>query len=492
MPPAPDRQARFSRGRFFVLAGAGIGAVATPAARASVRAPVDAPSVRSYTSRPDLTPPVVDVSTALPTAAPGYVFLAPAVGPQLGPLIVDDTGEPVWFRPLPLYSNMAAHNFRVQTYGGRPVLTWWEGKYANGFGQGEYVILDAGYQEVARFGAGNGYAGDLHEFTITPDDTALISVFNNVAADLSPYGGPADGTLLECIVQEIHIESGAVLFEWHSADHVGIDESYLPVTAGIWDYFHLNSIDPLDDGNLLISARHTSTVYKLDRQTGEIVWRLGGKKSDFAMGAGTQFAFQHDARGHAGDVVSIFDDGAYSAESAIEPASRAIVVQLDTGGMTAELARAEVNPESAVSFAMGNTQLLPDGGMFVGWGTTPECSEFAADGTLRFDAVIAGGAFSYRAFRCAWSGRPAARPNVKAEPNADGSVQLFVSCNGMTDISHWQILGGPDRSALRPLRTAVRTGFETSIRVKKAPACLAAVALDARSRTLATSRVIRT
>ena len=160
--------------------------------------------------------------------------------------------------------------------------------------------------------------------------------------------------------------------------------------------------------------------------------------------------------------------------------------------MTAELARAALNPESALTLAMGNTQLLPDGGMFVGWGTTPECSEFAADGTLRFDATIAGGAISYRAFRCAWTGRPAAPPALKANPNPDGSVQLFVSWNGMTGISHWQVLGGDDRSALKPLRTAERTGFETSIRVKKAPAYLAAVALDTRSRVLASSRVIRT
>ena len=484
-----ERQARFSRGRFSRPCRRRARRRRHAAgARASVRAAVDDPTVRSYTSRPDLTPPVVEVSTALPTAAPGYVFLAPAAGPQLGPLIVDDTGEPVWFRPLPLYSNKVAHNFRVQTYEGRPVLTWWEGEYADGYGQGEYVVLDSSYAEVARFGAGNGYAGDLHEFTITPDDTALISIFNNVPADLSSFGGPAAGTLLECVVQEIHIESGAVLFEWHSAEHVGVDESYLPVTAGLWDYFHLNSIDPLDDGNLLISARHTSTIYKLDKETGEIVWRLGGKKSDFAMGAGTQFAYQHDARGHAGEVVSVFDDGAYAPVSAIESVSRAIVLQLDTDAMTAELARAELDPEGALSYAMGNTQLLSDGGMFVGWGTTPECSEFAADGTLRFDAAIAGDAFSYRAFRLPWTGRPAAPPNLKAEPNADGSVQLFVSWNGMTDISHWQILGGAEKSALQPLRTAARTGFETSIRVKKAPAYLAAVALDARSRTLATSQ----
>jgi Arylsulfotransferase (ASST) len=484
---------RLTRAGFLVASAAGIGAVAVPGARGATPAPEGtSDTVRQFVSRPDLRPPVVDVVTALPTSSPGYVFVAPASGDsQLGPLIVDETGQPVWFHPLPLESGKAAHNFRVQTYEGKPVLTWWEGVYADGYGQGEYVIMGPEYEEITRVQAGNGLSGDLHEFLITDRGTALISAYNGVPTDLSPYGGPVDGTLLEGVVQEVHIESGAVLFEWHSSDHVTIDESYLPNTAGIWDYFHLNSIDDVDDGTVVISARHTSTIYKLDRTTGDIVWRLGGKKSDFAMGDGTAFAYQHDARDHGNGVVSVFDDGSYSAESAIETASRAIVLQLDTGAMTASLARAEANPEGALSYAMGNTQLLDDGGMFVGWGTTPECSEYAADGTLRFDATLAGGAISYRAFRLPWSGRQTAPPALATRANADGSVDLFMSWNGTTDISHWQVLGGEERSRLEPLRTAPHTGFETSIRLPKPPPYLSAVALDQRSRTLAASHVIR-
>ena len=482
---------RLTRARFLALAAAGAAALAVPGALAD-EARADEEPVWRFVTRPDLAPPMVEVSTALPTAAPGYVFLAPASGAsQLGPLIVDETGEPVWFHPLPLTSGESAHDFRVQTYNGRPVLTWWEGVYANGYGQGECVIVDDSYQEVTRVGAGNGYAADLHEFTLTPRGTALVTAYNSVPADLSAAGGPVDGQLLEGVVQEVDVASGVVLFEWHSAEHVTLAESYLPVTAGIWDYFHVNSIDLLDDGDYLVSARHTSTIYKLDAHTGEIVWRLGGKLSDFAMGPGTAFAYQHDARGHGSDVISVFDDGGYSPQSAIEPSSRAIVLQLDLDAMTAELAVAHANPHGALSFAMGNVQLLADGGMFVGWGTTPGCSEFAADGTLRFDATLPDGGFSYRTYRSPWTGTQTAPPSLAVVPAGDGSVQAYMSWNGATGVSHWQLLGGSERSRLKPLHTVARTGFETSVRVQHAPAYLAAAALDGKSRTLASTKVVR-
>ena len=90
------------------------------------------------------------------------------------------------------------------------------------------------------------------------------------------------------------IETGEVLFEWRSIDHVALDETYVtPLQDGRpgIDYFHINSIDVDHDDNLLVSARETSAVYKIDRNSGEVIWRLGGKQSDFEMGPGTRFAF---------------------------------------------------------------------------------------------------------------------------------------------------------------------------------------------------------
>ena len=194
------------------------------------------------------------------------------------------------------------------------MLTWWVGHHG-GYGQGEYVIADRAYNEITRVRVGNGYEGDHHEFLITPEDIALFTVCSEVPIVLSPFGGPEDAVVLDGIAQEVDIETGEVCFEWHSLDHVGVEEShYQPSPDLNWgfDYFHINSIDLYPDRYLTISARSTSAVYKVDRATGEVVWRLVGKESDFEMGEGTRTAFQHDARRHPDNTITIFDNAAAS------------------------------------------------------------------------------------------------------------------------------------------------------------------------------------
>jgi Arylsulfotransferase (ASST) len=218
-----------------------------------------------FRSRPDLRPPVVEVTTQARGQAPGYVFLSPKLGRgQHGPLIVDGEGRPVWFR-----EGLYALNFKVQEYRGEPVLTWWEGKAIPRPSVGEYVILDGSYREVKRVQAGNGYKGNQHDFLITPQGTALLTIYNLVTWDLSYLGGPVEGKVIEGVVQELDIETGEVLFEWHSLDHIGVEESYYEkYYSDQLDYFHINSIEVDHDNNLLISARNTSAVYKLDRKSG--------------------------------------------------------------------------------------------------------------------------------------------------------------------------------------------------------------------------------
>ena len=302
----------------------------------------------AFRSRPDLSPPAVEVSTqAHDGTAPGYIFVAPERGGagKGGAMIIDDSGQVVWFRPLrgPFGRTM---NFGTQTYQGREVLTW-------GQTPGEYVIFDKSYREIASFRAANGYNGDHHEFLISPQDTALISIYDEVPRDLTSVGGPKDGVAIQGIIQELDIETGEVLFEWKSIDHVGLEETYVTPSEDHYpgiDYFHLNSIDVEPDNNLLISARETSTVYKIDRNSGRIIWRLGGKKSDFEMGPGTRFAFQHDARRLPDGTISIFDNGSLVFENGIPKAveeSRAIVLDLDAERMRASLVR-EYTPRQAI------------------------------------------------------------------------------------------------------------------------------------------------
>jgi hypothetical protein len=484
-PPCAGGQ---TRRRFLIGAGSGLAALLLPGltAKAGAAATDDA-TVARYYSRPDLSPPVISVATAAPTVADGYAFVAPFTGPgQYGPLIVDNAGEPIWFHPS---GALLVHDFRVQELEGKPVLTWWEGHVVNGYWQGNCVIADTSYNVLKRLST--KFITEQHEFIITSRNTALISAINLVPTNLSAYGASATGSLIEGAFEEIDIASGKVLLEWHSADHISPAESYEPASDS-WDYFHLNSIGVDGDGDLLLSARHTSAVYKLDRHSGKVIWRLGGKKSDFEIGPGVEFAYQHDARGHPGGLVSIFDDGASSADTAIEPTSRAIVVSLDTKTNTTRLVQAIPNPHGSLTTAMGNMQLLADGGWFVGWGTTPELSEFSRTGALRFDAFFAGGGYSYRAYRNAWTGAPLRRPDVATSANGDGTLDVFASWNGATRVSHWRFLGGSAADSLGTLRTVPRSGFETKVRLQAPPAFIAAVALDAAGRKLDSSATLRT
>jgi hypothetical protein len=447
----------------------------------------------AFRSRPDLKPPPVEVTTPPRGAAPGYVFAAAKNGPgeaypaQDGPMILDDEGRPVWFRPVAREAEDAME-FRAQRYKGEPVLTWWQGTHG-GFGRGEFLIVDGSYREVARVRAGNGYEGDHHEFLITERDTALIGIYGEARRDLSSLGGRADGAVMEGIVQEIDIESGEVVFEWHSLEHVGFDEfpyELSPDNEEAFDYFHINSIDVDDDENLLVSARRTSTVYKIDRNSGEVIWRLGGDKSDFAIEAEAVFAFQHDARRRPDGTISVFDNRG----KGMDEQSRGLVLQLDEEAMEATLVRQYAHPDAPFAIFQGNVQALPNGNAFVGWGSAPYLSEHDGDGKLLFDARFPREVESYRAYRFPWKGVPQDRPAVAAEAGSDGRVTLYASWNGATEVADWEVLAGPDPEGLEPVGSVPRKGFETAISFNTDEPYVAARAKDRSERVLGTSEAV--
>jgi hypothetical protein len=485
----------FTRRRFLQAAAGGAAWVAlggilgcdpVPRARATA-ASAPAGQAWNFRSRPDLHPPVIEVTKQARDTASGHIFIAPKNGPdeagpgQDGCMILDDDGQPVWLRLLQ-NEDMDVMNFRAQAYKGETVLTWWEGLHT-GFGQGEYVIFDGSYREITRVRAGNGYEGDHHEFLISPQDTALITIYNKVPGDSIPTGDPADGNVLDGIVQELDIETGEVLFEWHSLEHVGLDESYTKP----YDYFHINSIDVYDENHLLISSRNTCTVYKIDRKTGEVVWRLGGKKSDFEMGPGTVTAFQHDARRRPDGTVTIFDNGYVNK---VEQ-SRGIMVDVDEDAMSAKLAREYTYPDKLLCETQGNVQVLPNGNVFVGWGSEPVYSEFDADGKLLFSAAFPTESESYRAFRLQWSGQPTDDPAMAVESGPEEEVTLYASWNGATEVTTWQVLAGSAPDQLEVLASAPRQGFETVITVHTTEPYVSLMAVNSSGKVLGTTNAIK-
>ena len=426
-------------------------------------------NLQQFVSRPDLRPPVVTVLQRAQTTAPGYVFTAPSSGPgQNGAMIFDNTGGLVWFHPV---RNKAVTDFKVQELHGKPVLTWWEGKDVNGLGDGEWVVVDASYRQVARFGAARGLHGDLHEFLISPQNTALV-----LSNELRPWSG---GQVVGGVVQELALPRGKLLWEWHSLDHVAIAETEIRAKPGPrFDYFHINAIDVAPDGNLIISGRNTWAAYKVERSTGHVIWRLGGRHSTFAIGRGASFEWQHDVREHPGGLVSLFDNAAAPKE---EPRSRALVLELDVKRKRATLVHAYTHkPELVLSHFLGNTQLLANGDVFVGWGGSPYMTEFTRAGSIVFDARLPRGGQSYRAFRFPWIAQPADKPALAVRGGA-----AYASWNGATEVASWQLTEGGSLT-----RIIGRTGFETRLDLSAQTKSVAVTALDRAGRALGTSPTV--
>ena len=411
------------------------------------------PEAQTIRSRKDLRPPRVKVLThTVGKFAPGDTFLGPKAGPgQDGNEIVDSRGRTLYFGAVP--DTTSGIDFRTQTYQGKPVLTWWQGIVGFGKGYGFGLIYNQAYKRIARVAAGNGYKVDLHEFLITNRNTALVNIYQPVEWELQPVGSK-NGRAFDSVLQEIDIKTGLVMYEWHSLGQVDIKESFVPGASlkpgAVYDYMHINSAQLLSSGDYLISGRNTAAIYELDHHTGAIHWRLGGKKSDYAMDAGTAFLGQHDARRQADGTISMFDNGFIAPPPAPSHESRGLVLKLDDAAKTASLVHSFTHPSPAVhAQSQGDNQLLPNGNWLVGWGgASPYSTEFDPTGKVVWEGQFQPvGDDSYRAYRLPWHGQPAAPPDIAATRTSKKTI-VYASWNGATDVARWQVLAGKSRKTL--------------------------------------------
>ncbi|KAH6674932.1 ASST-domain-containing protein [Halenospora varia] len=484
-----------------------------------------------YKSRPDLAPPKLNITIpATKDVESGYIFIAPFAGypegthhgpAQAAPYIFTDTGDLVWSGFT--YFSIWATNFQAARYKGKDILFSFEGSHnaAYGHGHGHTTFLDQNYETIKELRAGNHRLTDKHEFHIINEETALIQIYHPVPYDLAPYGGSQEQQwIVDARFQEIDIETGNILFEWSSLEHVSPHEAYLPLNPGqagsgynssdAWDYFHINSVDKDKEGNYLISARDANAVYKINGKTSEVIWQLSGKSSNFTMGDQVEFAFQHHARfisksaDGTKEIISLYDNSAHGTESGhghevhFYKYSRGKIIEVDTETWTAKIVQAFHPPDDLLSKSQGSTQVLPNGNVLVNWGSEGAITEFKSDGTPIFhfymDSGYLGlGVENYRGFRYNWTGFPNEAPAIVALQDKDTeTTSIYVSWNGDTETKTWRFYEVNDSGHRSFLGQAKRESFETELQLSRAGVrTVQAEALDAKGEVLVDTSVVK-
>ncbi|MCD6163279.1 MAG: aryl-sulfate sulfotransferase [candidate division Zixibacteria bacterium] len=361
----------------------------------------------------------------------GFIFLGnifPNTAHYL--MILDNTGYPVYYKEMPT----AGMDFKKHDNG---LLSYF--LYHTRY----FYVMDSTYTVVDSFRCGNGYEDytDMHDFQILDNGHVLLAAYDPQTIDMSDIvpGGNTAACVIGYIVQELDNFKN-VVFQWRSWDHFEITDAAPDINLQHYriDYCHGNTLEPDYDGNLLISCRNMDECTKINRQTGEIIWRLGGSNNEFVfINDSRGFSHQHDIRRLSNGNITLYDNGNFH-----EPRySRAIEYEIDEDNKTIAQVWEFSNTPDEFGVVMGNTQRLAGGNTFIGWGSDqPIATEVKPDGSKAFELSFDDGVKCYRSFRFPWRGI-AASPYLIAE-NIDAGFHLVFNKFGDNRIVKYYIYMG--------------------------------------------------
>ncbi len=311
-------------------------------------------------------------------------------------------------------------------------------------------------------------------------------------------GGKKNATVTGLVVQELD-PSKNVIFEWRSWDHFSYADSTSNLTDQQIDLIHGNSLALTNDGNLLLSSRNLNEITKIDLQTGDIIWRLGGRESTIKFANGQPFAYQHDVRQLPNGDITVFDN--QGTQQAPAP-SQGMELKVDETNKTATEVWSYTHVPPVSATFMGNTQRLSDGNTFLSWGAPSPAkgysfftmTEVAPDGSVLFDFAFDQPYVSYRAFRFPWHGSPDTLPALAARGDING-ITLGYSWNGATEVAAYQIFAGSTPQSLGLIEQKTKTDFEMQSRYTGLPKSVCyfqVAALDKSGAVMARSKIIST
>lgn len=320
----------------------------------------------------------------------------------------DNTGRPVLYKKV----SSVCMDFKPQDNG---CLTYYE------YESKKFIVLDSTLTPVRSYRAQNGYTTDGHELKILANGHVLLIgyAYKNVDMSLVVPGGSHTANVVVNAIQELD-EWDQVVFEWKADEYF----SYADVGPEVdlldesFEFMHINSIDVDRDGGLIISSRHLDEVTKIDRKTGAIVWRFGGKKNQFRFTNDTiGFNAQHAVRVLPNGNLLLFDNGNYHATHY----SRALEYSLDTVNKTATLVWSHRNMPDVASALWGNAQRLNNGNTFIAWGDAGiAATEVDTAGNTVFEISFPRDVHSYRIYRL-----PMVKGNAISAVVGSGAVLKF-------------------------------------------------------------------
>lgn len=374
--------------------------------------------------------------------------------------------------------------------------------------KGSGMILSTNYEIEHEVDVVNDLeAFNMHEFNILDGGkTALACTYRTQTISFADFGRPGEESWAQTGgFVELDVDSANVLFEWDSRDQISVLESAVLSSSSPalgppgTDYVHINAVDKNEAGDYIISMRFTNTIYLISGADGHIMWRLGGKESDFDM----DFTFhkQHDVKfieSHGTrHVISLMNNGADEGY-ADEFVSAALYIDVDATAMTARVIQRIERPDGGLTRLRGNVQQLPNQNTFIGWSQWGYHSEHAPNGDLLMWAKFSSERFSsYRSYKFDWVGRPNTTPDVVSSVygtnNEDVLTIIHVSWNGATDIARWNFYARAyDKGENVFIGHTEKSDFETMYLAEGFMDWVSAEAVDSEGNVLGTSDLHRT
>jgi len=299
-------------------------------------------------------------ATVYQPSSTGYYFFSAFYTPVNTFFILDKNGDVVYYKTLLPGAN--AYNFQLQPNG--------QMSYSN---LQQYFLMDSTFRITDSVSCKNMRYTDQHELRILPNGHFLLLGADSVMTDLSkyPYGKTMYDTVPVLVrweaIQELD-EKRNVVFEWHAKDHFqleDIDTYFLHKTPQFVSWTHSNELEMDWDGNILLSTRNFNEVTKINRTTGKIMWRLGGKHNEFKfINCPVPFYAQHDIRRISNGHITLFDGG----HNVISHGARALEFELDEQKKMATLKWSYVYDSTLSSKARGNVQRLNNSNTLVNYG----------------------------------------------------------------------------------------------------------------------------